>query len=77
MGDRRACPVERVVLHPPGRAAITAREVSRHSPLRFDLGTEMTVEVQGNPLPVGAHKILLRLRIKEIEEVEFSLEDSI
>lgn len=35
------------------------------------------VEVEGNPLPVGAHEILLLLRIKEMEEIEFSLEDSI
>jgi len=32
---------------------------------------------EGKPLPVGAHKIVLRLRIKEMEENEFSLEDSI
>lgn len=75
--DGRACPLERVILYPPGGAAIRATEVNRHSPLRFDLGTKITVEVEGNPLPVGAHEILLRLRIKEMEEIEFSLEDSI
>jgi len=75
--DGRVCPLERVILYPPGGAAIRATEVNRHSPLRFDLGTKITVEVEGNPLPVGAHEILLRLRIEEMEEIEFSLEDSI
>jgi hypothetical protein len=75
--DGRVCPLERVVLHPPGGAAIRAREVNRHSPLRFDLGAEVRVEVEGNPLPVGAHKIVLRLRMAEVEEIEFSLEDYI
>jgi len=75
--DGRACPLERVILHPPDGVAIRATEVSRHSPLRFDLGAEVTVQVEGNRLPVGAHKIVLRLRTKEIEEIEFSLEDSI
>lgn len=73
--DGRACPLERVILHPLGGAAIRATEVNRYSPLRLDLGAEITVE--GNPLPVGAHEILLRLRTKDMEEIELSLEDSI
>jgi len=52
-------------------------EVNRDSPLRFDLGAEVTVEVEGNPLSVGAHKIVLRLRIEEMGEIELSLEESI
>ncbi len=77
MGDGRACSLERVILHPPCGVVVRATEVSRHSPLPFDLGAEVTAEVDSIPLPVGAHKILLRLRIKEIEEIEFSLEGSI
>lgn len=75
--DGRACPLERVVLHPPGGVAVRATEVSRDSPLRFDLGAEVTVEVEGDPLPVGAHKIVLGLRTKETGEIELSLEDTI
>jgi len=41
MGDGRACPLERVMLHPPDGVAIRATEVNRHSPLRFDLGAEV------------------------------------
>jgi len=75
--DGRASPLERVVLYPQGGKAIRAAEVSRHSPLRFDLGAEVTVEVEGDPLPVGAHNIILRLRLEEMEEIELSLEESI
>jgi len=52
-------------------------EVNRHSPLRFDLGAEVAIEVEGNPLPVGAHQLVLRLRIEEMREIEFSLEESV
>jgi len=75
--DGRPCPLERVILHPQGGVAIRAAEVSRHSPLWFNLGAEVTTEVEGSPLLPGAHKILLRLRTQEIGGIEFSLEDSI
>lgn len=73
----RACPLEQISLHPSDGAARRATEVNPRSPLRFDLGAELTVEVEGNPLPPGAHTLCLRLRTKEVEEIEFSLEDSI
>ena len=76
VGDGRVCPLERVVLHPSSEVAIKAMEVNRHSPLGFDLGAEVAIEVEGNPLPVGGHKLVLRLRIEEMREIEFSLEES-
>lgn len=72
MGDGRACPLERVILHPSGRYQGYGGESSFPFVARPGSGGE-----EGTPLPVGAHKIFLRLRIKEVEEIESSLEDSI
>lgn len=56
---------------------LSTSDVSPQSPLRFNVGDRVTIQVLGQPLPAGAHKIIISPKTKEAGVLHIPAEDVI
>jgi hypothetical protein len=56
---------------------VPAAEVSAAAPLRFSVGDQVTIQVQGAPLSAGAHTLAISPKTKEAGLLEISTQDTV
>lgn len=52
-------------------------DVSAQSPLRFNVGDRVIIQVEGQPLPAGPHKLVISPKTKEAGTLAIPAEDTI
>ena len=60
-----------------GGKTLSMGDVSAQSPLRFNVGDKVTIQVEGQPLPAGPHKITISPKTKEAGTLPIPAEDTI
>lgn len=56
---------------------LEAAAISRTAPVRFPVGVEVQLLVEGEPLGAGLHEILLRVSTKEVGPIMLTIRDTI
>ena len=64
------------VLLPDGKK-LAMGDVSNQQPLRFNVGDRVTIQVEGQPLPAGPHKIIVSPKTKEAGTLPIPADDTI
>lgn len=62
---------------PAGGEARTAGDISREAPLQFPLGSEVTLSVAGEPLEPGAHRLTIRVIVRDVGPLEIPISDTL
>lgn len=73
--DGDECPLERTRVVLSDGTILTTADVCVQSPLRFGVGERVTVQVDGQSLPPGQHKIIITPRTKEAGLLHIPAED--
>jgi len=61
----------------PNSIKLSMADVSTQAPLRFNVGDKVTIQVAGQPLPAGPHKITISPKTKEAGVLAIPAEDTI
>lgn len=56
---------------------LTSADVSTRSPLKFGVGQKVTIQVKGEPLSSGLHKLVLSPKTKEAGTLKIPVDDTI
>lgn len=76
--DGREIPAESVSARRSGdESAIRAADVSRTRPVSVFKGDRVTLQVEGEPLPAGEHRLDIELYELNLGRLSFSITDSI
>jgi hydroxymethylglutaryl-CoA reductase (NADPH) len=70
-------PLEKTGMVLPDGRKVSAADVSAASPLRFAVGDRVIIQVEGEPLPAGLHKITISPKTKEAGLLEIAAQDTI
>jgi hypothetical protein len=75
--DGVECPLAQTAVLLPNGTKLTISDVSVQSPLRFNVGDKVTIQVEGQPLPAGPHKITISPKTKEAGTLAIPAEDTV
>jgi hypothetical protein len=75
--DGVECPLAQTRVLLSNGNKLSMSDVSTQSPLRFNVGDKVTIQVEGQPLPAGAHKIIISPKTKEAGTLPIPAEDTI
>lgn len=75
--DGVECPLAQTRVLLSNGNKLSMSDVSTQSPLRFNVGDKVTIQVEGQPLPAGAHKIIISPKTKEAGTLAIPAEDTI
>ena len=75
--DGVECPLAQTVVILSDGTRVSAAEVSAAAPLRFSVGDQVTIQVQGAPLSAGAHTLTISPKTKEAGLLEISTQDTV
>jgi len=75
--DGVECPLAQTKVLLPSGETLLMSDVSAQSPLRFNVGDKVTIQVEGQPLPVGLHKIVISPKTKEAGTLPIPADDTI
>ncbi len=69
--------LEQISLVLPDGTKVSAADISAESPLSFALRDKVTIQVEGNSLPAGPHKLTISQKTMEAGTLEISVQDTI
>ncbi|MHA1770111.1 MAG: hydroxymethylglutaryl-CoA reductase [Candidatus Thorarchaeota archaeon] len=69
-------PLDSTVIEAEG-VKVKASEISESNPFMIKVGVDITLQVNGDPLATGEHKIDIALKTKEAGTLKFDVTDSI
>jgi protein involved in polysaccharide export with SLBB domain len=75
--DGVECPLAQTEVLLSNGTKLSMSDVSAQSPLRFNVGDKVTIQVEGQPLPAGPHKITISPKTKEAGILPIPAEDTI
>lgn len=75
--DNTEYPLEQTKIILPDGSTVSAADVSAAAPLRFAIGDRVIIQVGGNPLPAGLHKLVISPKTKEAGILEIPAEDTV
>ena len=70
-------PLEKTSAILPDGHRVSATEVSAGSPLTFAVGDTVTLQIQGQPLAPGPHRLIISPKTKEAGELDIFAEDMV
>ncbi len=70
-------PLEQTVVVLPNGTRLTMSDLSTQEPLRFSVGDRVTIQVEGQPLPAGPHKVIVSPKTKEAGTLAIPADDTI
>jgi hypothetical protein len=75
--DGVECPLGQTQVLLSDGTKLAMSDVSAQSPLRFNIGDKVIIQVVGQPLPAGPHKITISPKTKEAGILPIPAEDTI
>jgi protein involved in polysaccharide export with SLBB domain len=75
--DGAECPLAQTTVLLSDGTRLSMSDVSAKSPLRFNVGDKVTIQVLGQPLPAGPHKITVSPKTKEAGVLPIPADDTI
>jgi hypothetical protein len=75
--DGVECPLAQTQVLLSDRSKLAMSDVSARSPLRFNIGDKVTIQVAGQHLPAGPHKVTISPKTKEAGILSIPAEDTI
>ena len=75
--DGVECPLENTSAVLPDGSKASALNVSAESPMRFGINDKVQIEVKGQPLPPGPHKLTISAKTREAGLLQIPATDTV